>query len=479
MLKLRPFQKRFLKAALSPRIDTAVLCIPRGNGKSTLAAHLLERALTPGDDLFQRGKEVILLASNLEQARATARIVRAALGEDGAYRYVDSAQRVGITHVATNRRLRVISSSGSGAMGIVGVDFCVMDEPGAFDYAKGELMADALFGAQGKPDSPMKLVIIGTLAPRATEAGHWYYDLVHAGSNGSTHVVHYAGDPETWSSWSTIRKCNPLTAISPEFRRKLLEERDKAISDPRLAARFKSYRLNLPSVDEEKTLLTVADFKLLEGREVAPADGAPIVALDLGSNRAFSAAVAIWASGRVECLGVCPGKPSVEDQEKRDRAPRGTYRRLIDEGSLIEAEGLQVPPVGLLWDAVLTAWGYPALLVADRFRMRELSDCVGDAIPLETRRALWSEASEDIRACRRLVKDGPLSLAPSARGLLVTSLARARVAADTSGNVRMVKKGHANESRDDVAFALTLACGAYLRYPPVAVVESTGPVVVG
>ena len=136
-----------------------------------------------------------------------------------------------------------------------------------------------------------------------------------------------------------------------------------------------------------------------------------------------------------------------------------------------------MPPVSLLWDAVLNAWGYPALLVCDLFRKRELEDVVGD-VPLETRRALWSEASEDIRATRRLVKDGPLSLAPSARALLVTSLARARVAADTSGNVRMVKVSHKNESRDDVAFALTLAAGASLRYPPVAVVESTGPLVV-
>ena len=42
----------------------------------------------------------------------------------------------------------------------------------------------------------------------------------------------------------------------------------------------------------------------------------------------------------------------------------------------------------------------------------------------------------------------------------------------------MVKAKHKNESRDDVSVALTLVCGAYDRYPPVAVVEPTGPVVV-
>ena len=77
------------------------------------------------------------------------------------------------------------------------------------------------------------------------------------------------------------------------------------------------------------------------------------------------------------------------------------------------------------------------------------------------------------------MKDGPLSLAESARALLATSLAHSKVQADTSGNLRMVKAAHKNESRDDVAVALTLSCGAFVRYPPVAMVEPTGPVVVG
>ena len=45
-MELRPFQRTFLKNALSAKYDTAILSIPRGNGKSTLAGHILER----GDD---------------------------------------------------------------------------------------------------------------------------------------------------------------------------------------------------------------------------------------------------------------------------------------------------------------------------------------------------------------------------------------------------------------------------------------------
>ena len=66
---LRPFQKRFVKNALAPGVDVGALSIPRGNGKSWLAAYLLERGLTPGDPLHVPGAEYILCAASLEQAR--------------------------------------------------------------------------------------------------------------------------------------------------------------------------------------------------------------------------------------------------------------------------------------------------------------------------------------------------------------------------------------------------------------------------
>ena len=62
MNELRPFQREFIKRSLAHGVDVAALSIPRGNGKSWLAAHLLERALTPGDELFVAGSEYLLCA---------------------------------------------------------------------------------------------------------------------------------------------------------------------------------------------------------------------------------------------------------------------------------------------------------------------------------------------------------------------------------------------------------------------------------
>ena len=139
-----------------------------------------------------------------------------------------------------------------------------------------------------------------------------------------------------------------MVEISGEFRKTLLEERDKARRDSRLKARFLSYRLNRPTGDESTMLLTVSDFEDMTKRAVPPREGLPIVALDLGASRAWSAAVALYQNGRVECRAVAPGIPGLGSQEERDNVPRGTYSRLADEGVLIQATGLRVPPAKAL-----------------------------------------------------------------------------------------------------------------------------------
>ena len=316
MLNLRRFQKTFISLATASGIDTAALSIPRGNGKSALAAHILTRVMDPTDKLFREGSESVLCAASIEQARIVFRFTRAALEPTGEYRFLDSHTRCGITHKATNTKLRVIGSNGKTAFGLVNTPWAICDEPGAWETNGGQLLHDAIQTAQGKPGSPLKAVYIGTLAPAS---GGWWHDLVDDGSQGSTYVQTLRGDPEKWDTWPEIRRCNPLVNIAPEFRKKLLEERDKARSDSRLKARFLSYRLNIPSSDESTMLLSTDDWQRVIAREVPPRTGRPITAVDLGGGRAWSAAVALYPNGRIEALAVAPGIPGIEEQEKRDR----------------------------------------------------------------------------------------------------------------------------------------------------------------
>ena len=457
-LALRPFQRRFLARALAPGIDTAALSLPRGNGKTTLAAHILARCLSPGDSLHKRGADYVLLAGSTGQARQCFRIVRGWLEPAGGYRWLDTSQRVGAVHEASGAQLRVISSNARGAFGLVGVPLVVADEPGAWETARGELMHDAIQTAQGKPDSPLRAIYIGTLAPAR---GGWWPEMVEAGAGRSTYVQALQGDGDTWDTWATIRRCNPLTAVSAAFRRKLLDERDDARRDSRLRARFLSYRLNVPSADESKVLLTVADWQRVEARPVAPRQGRPVVGVDLGGGRAWSAAVAIWPGGRVEALALAPGTPALAAQEKRDRVPAGTYERLRAAGVLSTDGDRRVPRVEALTARVL-AWR-PAAVICDRFRHAELLDAIGGRAPVVPRVTRWSEASDDIRALRRLALDGPLSVPGASAALLGASLAVAMVKSDDQGSVRLVKAGADNTARDDAAAALLLAAGASTR----------------
>ena len=107
--------------------------------------------------------------------------------------------------------------------------------------------------------------------------------------------------------------------------KKLIEERDAARRDTRLKARFCSYRLNLPTGDESTMLLTVEDYQGMAARPVPERAGQPLVAVDLGGSRAWSAALALYENGRIECRALAPGLPTIAEQEKRDRVPRGAY----------------------------------------------------------------------------------------------------------------------------------------------------------
>ena len=171
---------------MAPGTDVAALSIPRGgNGKSFLAAHILQRCLTPGDPLHVAGSEYLLCAASIEQARLVYRFIRAELDGDPAYRLVDSTTRLGITHLATNTRLRVLSSNGKTAFGIVNCGILVADEPGSWETVGGTLMYDAIVTALGKPGSPMKALFIGTLSPSLEG---WWHNLVNDGSGPTTYI---------------------------------------------------------------------------------------------------------------------------------------------------------------------------------------------------------------------------------------------------------------------------------------------------
>ena len=279
-----------------------------------MAAHILARALTPGDELNVPGAEYLLCSASIEQSRMCYRPIRQWLDEQypGDYRFIDSVQRIGICHKASGTRLRVMSSSAKTSAGIVGCPLVVADEPGAWEVTNGMMMHDMIETAKGKPDSPLRSVYIGTEWP--ARAG-WWPELIKRGTNGSTYVQALIGDSRKWDQWPEIRRVNPLVSKFAASRKKILEERDIARTDTRLMARFASTRLNHCMADESVMLLSVDDWELAIARTVPPRAGRPVTGVDCGGGRSWTAAVSIWPNGRTEAWALAPGIPTLEAQE--------------------------------------------------------------------------------------------------------------------------------------------------------------------
>ena len=242
-MTLRPFQRTFIRRAMDPEILTAALCLSRGNGKSWLSGYLASRILDPESRYFRPGTESVLMAASMEQGRIVFRFASELLDDDPAYKFADSYVRYSIVHQKTRTSIRLISSNAKGAMGLVRCPYVLADEPGSWEVNGGSMMHDAIQTAMGKPGSPLKAIYTGTLAP---STGGWWHSLVAEGNGPGVYVQVLQGDPKRWDKWPEIRKTNPLTGISADFRKQLLRERDAARRDSRLKGQIPLLQAQCP-----------------------------------------------------------------------------------------------------------------------------------------------------------------------------------------------------------------------------------------
>ena len=460
-LRLLRFQKGWIRHAYAPDTEVAALSLPRGGGKTALFGHLAGQAIRPDSPTFQKGLEVLGVSASLEQSRILLSFAREALADvEDEYRWLDSSQCLTVTHKATRTRLRILSSSGKRAMGLSGFSTIFADEPGSWESRGGALMWDALRTSLGKLHG-QRLLLIGTRAP--ADPSNWWPELLDGGSVRGQHVsVMTAPDDAPWDSWQTVRKVNPLLNASASLRKTVLRERDAARVNETLRPAYKAYRLNQQVDVSNEVLVEAADWRRVEARPAPPREGKPIVGLDIGSERSWSAAWCLWRNGRSEAYAVCPGIPDIDEIERLDAMPRGLYRKLREDGVLLVDDGRRVSRPQTLIDHLVKVGISADTLYADRFVLGDLKDAVDGRWPVVARVTRWSEATEDIAGFRRLVKDGPFSVVPEAHGLVRLGMSQAVVVSDDQGSVRL-KKRRDKRSRDDVAVAGVLAAGALSR----------------
>ena len=451
----------WLHAVFDPEVEIGALSMGRGGGKTTLASKLAAVALTPGSVLWRPELEVLAVSASLAQSRPLVTMLRNLLDSDD-YSIADSDQRISVTHRSTGARFRVLSSSGKRALGLSTFSLILFDEPGSLDARNGEVLYDACRQSLGKlPDQ--RLLFIGTRAPAAAEG--WWPQLLDDGSGDGVHVVDmHAGEDLAWDSYTAVKAANPLVTTVATLRRRILRERDQARRNPSLRASYEAYRLNRAGDPSATRLVQVEDWRAVEARAVPARSGRPVVALDLGGERSWSAGWVLWRNGRSEAYAACPGVPELHQREKADAMASGTYQRLADTGALTVDVDRNMARPEVLVGRMVDAGVRPEVVVCDTFALGGLRDAcrsVGWPPPV-CRRARWSEASEDIASFRQLVLDGPLSLVAGARGLARLGLSQIAVATDDQGSTRLIKR-RGDRSRDDVAQAAVLAAGELVR----------------
>ena len=474
---LLPFQQAFTDAVcrVNHPPEIAALSVPRGNGKSWLCGGLVARSLTPSDPLFEPGVENILVSSSTNQARIVLEFARAALGEVDGYRW----RADGVTHLASRARVRIVSSDARRALGLgANVRLIIADEPGAWSPIQGRRLWDAMLTSLGKRKT--QILVVGTLAPAPlTGPASWWPSFVASGSGDGRHISLLQADSERWGDFDEVLRVNPVAAINPHLRRVLEREHRAAIESERAARTFRQFRLNVPGDPvESQPLVTAAEWERVCARPVPACEGKPVIGVDLGGNRSWSAACSVWPSGRIEAWALAPGSPSLAEQERDDQVADDSYAELVRSGGLSVDAGRAVPSVERLLSRVW-AWG-AAAIVCDNYRAPELHQVVSGRVRVIERAKSGGESTSNVQSLRSLLLDTASGATEASRALLAAAWAQTNLVIGNDGLTKVTKIDQ-RRSRDDAAAALLLAAGERARRPtPVelrgAVISRTGVV---
>ena len=275
------------------------------------------------------------------------------------------------------------------------------------------------------------------------------------------------------TTWPTIRKCNPLTAVNPRLRR-TLHPRERRSPARRPAPGSLPLA---PAEPADPDGWPRADTASPVGRRswngpVPPREGQPVLGLDLGAARRS------WSCGGA----VVAQRPVPRSTRASPVSLISTYRngplglavgcsaRWWTGASVAVAEGKRVADIDVLLDRL------PAVdvqgVVADRILslVRWVTRSRRSRYPpcRVARLGSGAAATEDLASFRRYcLRRAVLSVAHECRALATLGMARSRGRAGHQRQ-RTPAQARSGGKRDDVAAALLLAGGAVRRWPVAA-----------
>ncbi|GGH53182.1 phage terminase-like protein large subunit [Frigidibacter albus] len=456
---LAPFQKQFVAGAMADGIAAAVLSIGRGNAKTALSAGIaLGALLGVWDD--QRQREILIAARTREQGQTAwnfcagfAESLPLEIKRRLIYR---RAPRLEIEYEDQNGRhlLRVLAADGKSALGSAPT-LCLLDERGHWPIEKGDELEAALLSGLGKRGG--RALIISTSAADDTHPFSKWIDDPLPG----TYVQEHRPSPGLPADdVESLLVANPgaLHGIGSSLEW-LQATAGRAIARGGSSlSSFRLYNRNERISDETRdSLITPDEWMACEVSELPPRAGQVVIGIDLGGSASMTAAAFYWPeTGRLECLGTFPSRPSLLDRGQVD-AVGDRYVQMHDRGELTVLGDKTVPVSPWLVEVIKHVQGESiAAITMDRYKQSELGealDAAGIRAPMAWRGQGFRDGGEDCERFRRATFDGKVKARPSL--LLRSAFADAVCLRDPANNLKLAKAR--SNGRIDAAAATVLA----------------------
>ncbi|MEM8551090.1 MAG: terminase large subunit [Pseudomonadota bacterium] len=461
LIRLAPFQRKFIKGALLSSTSIAVLSVARGSGKTALSAGLALAHLVGVTDNQPR-REVILAARTRDQAKIAWTFVMGlvrSLPEEMQERFKFRRSPVLEIEFEGEHVVRCIAADAKGALG-AGPTMVLMDERAAWPADRGDELEAALLTSTGKRGA--KTIIISTSAPDDANTFSRWLDEEREGVYRQEHRPEPGLPADDLPSWL---EANPgiRSGVGPSEEWLLASARRAIARGGSALASFRNLNRNeRVNTEARDVVLTTDEWLSCETSDLPPREGPCVIGLDLGGSASMTAVAYYWPqTHRLECFGTFPSRPSLADRGAADGVAR-RYVEMQERGEL-GTLGDQTVPVAPWLSKVMqhVAGEQIAAIVADRFKQAELGEAMDKAgvrAPIIWRGMGFKDGSEDVERFRRAAFDGHVLSTPSL--LLRSAFADAVVLRDPANNLKLAK-GRSLGRIDPVAAAvLAVAEGA-------------------
>jgi phage terminase large subunit-like protein len=479
ILKLRPWQKRFVKAvyktdkAGNRSVRTAVLSVGRKNGKTQLAAALCLCALS-GPEAEPRG-ECYSVACTRDQAKRVFDEMVAIITKTP---WLD--KRINIVRfrreledTINGSTFRVLSADVAPVHGL-SPSFICYDE---LARVPNRELFDALSTALGARVQPLMMVIstqaASDLAPMSELVDYGLRCQRGEISDPGFHLTLYTApaDADPWAL-KTWKLANPAL---DDFR-SLEDVKRLALQAQRMPgaeASFRNLVLN-QRIDATTQFISMATWKACGDQPCnANLEGHPCYGgLDLGATRDMTALVLVFQDedGAFDVVPFCwlPGE-TLGEREDEDGMP---YRVWAQHGHLLTFPGRTTDPKAVALKIADLHGRYKIQALAfDRWRIedirRELS-AIGCNVELIPFGQGYKDMAPAIDRLEALVEEGKLR--HGNHPVLTMAAGNAKCERDAAGNRKLSKLR--STGRIDPLVALTMAVGVAARPAPVIDVEA-------